>query len=89
MWYAFSRMALDTELATFAKMRDELVASHKGKFALIHREDFLGSFDNAENAYRDGLARFGRDPFLVKLIGEQEETYQNFALSSGLMHARI
>jgi hypothetical protein len=82
-------MALDQELETFARMKDDLVASHKGKFALIHGDSFLGSFDNAENAYKDGLARFGREPFLVKLIGEQEETYRNFALSSGLMHARI
>jgi hypothetical protein len=82
-------MALDIELATFSRMKEELLAVHRGKFALIHGEDFIGAFDSAENAYKDGLVKFGRNPFLVKLIIEQEETYRNFALSSGLMHARI
>ena len=82
-------MALEKELETFAAMKDQLVANHLGKYALIHGSDFLGAFDTPENAYQEGVTKFGRDPFLVKLIGEQEETFRNFALSSGLMHARI
>lgn len=82
-------MALEKELETFARLKEQLLASHRGKFALIHGDDFLGAFDSAENAYQEGVNKFGRDPFLVKLIGEQEEIYRNFALASGLMNARL
>jgi hypothetical protein len=82
-------MALEKELETYAAMKSDLLATHNGKFALIHGSDFINAYDSAENAYKEGVARFGRESFLVKLIGEQEETYRNFALASGLMHARI
>jgi hypothetical protein len=82
-------MSLEKELALFAKMKPELLKNYSGKFALIHGESFIGAFDSAENAYAEGVKRFGRESFLVKKISEQEEVYRNQALSLGLMHARI
>jgi len=82
-------MALERELATFERLKAELVKTHVGKFALIKGEEFLGSFDNPSNAYQEGVTRFGRDSFLVKRIGEEEEVYRNQALYLGLMNARL
>lgn len=81
-------MALETELATFEAMKEELLRNHPGKFALIQDAQFIAAFDTAQNAYEEGVRRFGRDPFLVKHIVESEETYRNYALFTGLMNAR-
>jgi len=82
-------MPLETELATFERIKHELLKNHKDKFALIHGEDFAGAFDTPDAAYQEGLNKFGKEPFLVKRIAEQEEVYRNQALSLGLMHARL
>jgi len=80
---------LEQELAAFQKMKEELLKSHSGKFALIKGELFVGAFDNASNAYEEGIKRFGKEPFLVKRISEREEVYRNQALFLGLINARL
>lgn len=82
-------MPLERELAHFEKIKDELLKNHKGKFALIHGEDFLGAYDTPDNAYKEGVEKFGRELFLIKRISETEEVYRNHALFSGLMNARL
>jgi hypothetical protein len=82
-------MALEKELEAYARMKQQLLSSHTGKFVLIHGEDFLGAFDSAENAYAEGVKRFGQEPFLIKKVLPQDETYRNQALSLGLIHARL
>jgi hypothetical protein len=82
-------MPLETELGVYARMKQDLLSSYEGKFVLIHGEEFIGAFDSAENAYSVGVARFGRDSFLIKKVTAQEEVYRNQALSLGLIHARL
>jgi len=82
-------MALEQELAAFERLKTGLLKTHAGKFALIHGDEFLGAFDNPDNAYREGIKRFGRASFLVKRISESEEVYRNQALASGLIRARL
>jgi hypothetical protein len=82
-------MALEKEIATYTRMKADLLKSHEGKFVLIHGEEFCGAYDTAENAYVEGVKRFGQEPFLVKKVTTQEEVYRNQALSLGLIHARI
>ena len=82
-------MALEQEIATFERLKAQLVENHSGKFALIKGEEFIDAFDTPDNAYQEGIRRFGREPFLVKRISATEEVYRNQALFSGLMHARL
>lgn len=82
-------MPLEIELGAFGRMKEQLLASHEGKFVLFHGEDFLGAFDSVENAYAEGVKLYGQDPFLVKKVTPQEEVYRNQALSLGLIHAGI
>jgi hypothetical protein len=84
-----SPMALEKELALFAKMKPDLLKTYDGKFVLIRGEEFIGAYDSAENAYGEGVKRFGRESFLVKKVTDKEEVYKNQALSLGLMHARL
>jgi hypothetical protein len=83
------KMPLDQELAQYEKMKADLLKNHEGKFALIKADQFIGAFDTPDNAYAEGIKRYGREPFLVKRITENEEVYRNQALCLGLMHARL
>ncbi len=82
-------MPLEKELAYYEKAKEELLKNHEGKYALVKDEAFLGAFDTAENAYNEGIKRFGQQSFLVKKISRSEEVYRNQALAVGLMNARI
>lgn len=82
-------MPLEKELALYETMKVDLLKTYNGKFVLIHGAEFCGAFDTAENAYGEGVKRFGQEPFLVKKVAAQEEIYRNQALSLGLMHARL
>jgi len=82
-------MALEQELETFKHLKDDLLKVHPNKFALIKGDQLIGTYDNPENAYTEGVARFGKDIFLVKRISETEEVYRNQALFSGLVHAHF
>ncbi len=82
-------MPLEKELSKFEEIKSDLLKNHEGKFALIYREDFIGAFDTPDNAYAEGVKRFGREPFLIKKISASEETYRNYSLMLGLMNARF
>lgn len=82
-------MALEKELALFEKMKPDWLKIYEGKFVLIKGEEFLGAFDTPDNAYTEGVRRFGREAFLVKKVSAVEEVYRNQALSLGLINARI
>ena len=59
---------LATEIATFDKRRGELLARHAGRYALIHRDEVAGVFDEANDAFLAGHVRFASAPFLVRKI---------------------
>lgn len=82
-------MALDAELKYFESIKADLLKNHSGKFALIKGDKFISAFDNADNAYSEGIKLFGKEIFLVKRISEKEETYRNQAFSLGLINAHI
>jgi hypothetical protein len=82
-------MALEQELQTFNELKESLLKTHEGKFALIKGKEFIDAFDNPDNAYQEGINRFGNEEFLVKRISQSEEVYRNQALMAGLINAHI
>lgn len=80
-------MELREELAFFEANRASWLAEHKGKFALIKGSTLVGVFDTAENAYVEGVQRFGNVPFLIKQILEEEPVVHLPALTLGLLRA--
>jgi hypothetical protein len=62
-------MALETEIAAYERLHDELEKHHQGKFVVFHGEDFIGSFDTLDNAAAEAVRRFGRGPYLIRQVG--------------------
>jgi len=66
------KMALETEMETYAKKLPELKES-EGKFVLIHGTEFVDVYTSYEDAVKEGYGKFGLEPFLVKQIRTVEQ----------------
>jgi predicted aspartyl protease len=60
---------IDTEIAAYELMRDDLEAHKMGKWVLIHDQKLVGTFDTFENAAKEATTRFGRGPYLISQVG--------------------
>jgi len=80
---------LEKEIRFFNQIKPELIKVHKGKVALIKNEQLLGTFTTLEEAYKEGIRRFGKEPFLIKFVDETEEQQTIPALTAHLLHANL
>lgn len=60
---------LDSEIAAYEKVREELELKHIGKWVVFHDEQPAGFYDSFETAAWDAIGRFGRGPYLIRQIG--------------------
>lgn len=63
-----SELPLAEELQAFDERRAELLGEAPGKFALVHGQVIVGTYDTQADAIAEGYRRFGNVPFLVKRI---------------------
>ena len=61
--------AIDTDLAAFEEMRENLENEHMGKWVLFHQGKLEGVFDSFEEVAAIATEKFGRGPFLIKQVG--------------------
>ncbi len=66
------KKVLEKELATYKKMRPELLKHHLGKHAVIHGDTFVGAFDTFDAAAREAINQFGDGPYLIREVKELE-----------------
>lgn len=64
---------LSREDATFERELPRLLREHPGKVALIHGDDVVGVFDNANDAVIEGYRRLGWVRMVCYTITEPEE----------------
>jgi hypothetical protein len=62
------------DIVAFDAMRSELEAAHLGKWALFYRREFIGVFDNFDDAAKEAVTRFGKGPYLIRRIGSHSVT---------------
>ena len=67
-------MALEQEIQAYQNKLPELIAD-EGKFALIHGDELVSVYDSYEDAIKEGYAKFGLTPFLVKQIESTEQVH--------------
>ena len=78
---------LEQELTYYEEIKEELLNNHQGKFVLIHRRELLGVYDTDEEAYAQGVRRFGTGPFLIQPVADEDPEDKYPALVLGLMNA--
>ena len=64
---------LEKELEFFESKRGEWLRDYKDKFVLIKGEELIDVFSTLEDAYKEGVKRYGNQPFLIKRVTEEEE----------------
>ena len=62
-------MPLETEIAAFERMQNELEQHYKGKYVVFRGDEFVGAFDTFDTAAREAVNRFGRGPYLIRQVG--------------------
>ena len=72
---------LDREIAVYTKMRDQLEADHFGEWAVVYQDEFVGTYENFEDAVRVAVRRFGRGPYLIREVGAGPKVIHIPALS--------
>jgi hypothetical protein len=76
-------MPLERERRYFENQRAEWAEQHEGLFVLLKDENVAGFFATEEEAFKEGLARFGTDGFLVKqVLKDEPKVFMPFFSSS-------
>ena len=75
---------LDREIAAYNAMRDELERDHIYDWVVFHDEQFIGAYEDFQDAAAEAVRRFGRGPYLIRQVGAQPKR-----LPSSLMYRRV
>ena len=79
---------IDTEIAAYDAMKDHLEATCLDKWVVIHGGIVAGVFDDFQKAAADAVARFGRGPYLIRLVGQKPMVLPASVLYSSSRHGR-
>lgn len=83
------KVALETELRFFESKKEEWLEKYRDKYVLIKKEELIDVFTSLEDAYKEGVRRFGNQPFFIKKVTEVEQTEQIPSLTLGIIHANL
>ena len=75
---------LGEELQFYEQNREALIRDHLNRYLLIKGSKLIGTFSTEEGAIGEGFRRFGTEPFLVRLTGEDTPVVSVPALSLGI-----
>jgi hypothetical protein len=60
---------LNDEISAYDGMRSDLETKYLGKWALVHDQALIGTYETFEAAANEAVQRFGRGPYLIRQIG--------------------
>lgn len=60
---------LDENIAVYDAMRDRLEQEYFGKWVVFYDREFVGSYEESDDAGYDAMRRFGRGPYLIRQVG--------------------
>jgi len=80
---------LELEYKFYESKRAEFLKKYSGKVLLIRGEERIGVFDSEQQAYEEGVNRFGNEAFLViRVVPQEKEVIATFpALYTGVIYA--
>jgi len=83
------KIVLEKEFKFFQSKMEEWLKNYRGKFVLIKGEELIHVFNTFEDAYKEGVKRYGNQPFFIKKVDEEERIEMLPALTLGIIHAHI
>ena len=79
---------LQDEVAFFDQNSEEFLRKYKGRFLLIKGAKLVGHYPTRSNAVTEGVRRFGKGPFLVRVPGEEVPVFAMPSLALGLLQGQ-
>ena len=79
---------IDTEIAAYDAIKDQLEATCLDKWVVIHGGIVAGVFDDFQKAAADAVARFGRGPYLIRRVGQKPTVLPASVRYSSSRHGR-
>ncbi|MCY4445296.1 MAG: hypothetical protein OXC02_02380, partial [Rhodobacteraceae bacterium] len=64
--------------------KEKFLHEYTDRYLLIKGNELIGNFPNKEQAVGEGIRRFGKEPFLVRLSGMDTPTITIPVLALGL-----
>jgi hypothetical protein len=80
-------LVLEVELKYYAEQKPDLLKHHKNQYVLIKGDQLVRAFSTAEEAFTAGVKQFGKVPFLIQLVREDEKLIQQPSLAVGIISA--
>ena len=75
---------LGIELAFYEENKNDFLREHANRHLLIKGQELVGHFSTRDRAVGEGIRRFGREPFLVRLSGTDTMEFTVPLLALGL-----
>ena len=75
---------LAEELSFYDANKDAFVRDHLNRHLLIKGRELISVHENESAAIAEGVRRFGTEPFLVRLAGEDTPVFSVPALALGI-----
>ena len=69
---------LDENIAAYDAMRDHLELEYFGKWVVFYDEEFVGSYDESEDAAYAAIERYDRGPYLLRQVGARRVIWLPF-----------
>jgi hypothetical protein len=63
---------LDKEIAAYNLMKAELDQSSSGKWVVFYDCKLRGTYENFDSAAAEAIRQFGRGPYLIRQVGEDD-----------------
>ncbi len=64
--------ALHREIVAYERLRPDLEARHRGKWAVVYSGDLVGVYPEFEEAAAEAVERFDNGPYLIRQIGVEK-----------------
>ena len=69
---------LDENIAAYDAMRDHLELEYFGKWVVFYDAEFVGSYDESEDAAYAAIERYDRGPYLLRQVGARRVIWLPF-----------
>lgn len=76
---------LAQNIEAYEERKDEMESDHMGKWVIFYDGDYIDDFDDFQDAAMLAIRKWGRGPYLIRLVGENEPVIPT-AILSGPVH---
>ena len=75
---------LEENIAVYDENVDEFELKYFDKYVLFYDLEFIGVYEESHEALSDAMARFGRGPYLIRLVGKAPAIFPSFVPAHAL-----